>query len=179
MKLVALITLLCISFNVLATPIRELEASFDNYNYSLTVEWDQKDQKFFNDKTDEFLKQISHQFLANGVTKEDINSLLEKKVGNKVFMDAMKLKLSLMPVMNSEELIQFLKSHSDEFYTRGASWTGIEWDTVGLIAGGVVLLGAMIWFLVSYDCAEYDFRRSSDCDSSNCYKKVCVEYIKR
>lgn len=49
MKLTALLLTFCFSLNVMASTgtVQELERHLDEYQYALTVEWDQKDQSFY------------------------------------------------------------------------------------------------------------------------------------
>jgi hypothetical protein len=164
---------------VLASPISELESSFDAYNYALTVEWDQADQKFYNEKTDLFLKEISEIVVSKGVTKEEVLNLVEKKVASKELVDAMKLKLSMMGTVNAEDLASVLKENSKDFYLRGASWNSDGLLTAAYITGGAVLLGFIIWFSFTYKCVAYDYRPKAGCNTSNCYEKYCTDYVKR
>ena len=179
MRLISFLVLFCLSFNVLAGPISELESSFDAYNYALTVEWDQADQKFYNEKTDLFLKEIAETIVNKGVTKEEVMNLIEKKVASKEIIDAMKLKLSMMGNVNAEDLASVLKENSKDFYLRGASWNSDGLLTAAYITGGALLLGYIIWFSLTYRCVAYDYRLKPGCNAINCYEKYCSEYVKR
>lgn len=180
MKFLSLCLSLCISFNVLAAPIQNLEESFDNFNYSMTVEWDQKDAQFQEQKTKEFQAQVLELMIQGGLSQGDMITFVEKKLANINVSEAIKLKLALTPQMSPEELSMFLNQHMKDFYASGSSWIGdVDWGTVGIIAGAVVLIGIAVWFGASYDCVQYEFQRRYDCESSNCYKKVCTQYVKK
>ena len=51
MKVMSLLLSLCLTLNLLAAsgPVQEIERQVDEYQHALTVEWDQKDQKFYEE----------------------------------------------------------------------------------------------------------------------------------
>lgn len=203
MKIMSVILSFCITFNVLAstTPISKLERSIDDYQYSLTVEWDQQDKKFYNEKTDAFIAKLADLIKREGLTKEQILAMSEKRVQDKQAFEAMKLKMSLLgPDLSSEELVSVLKESSKEFYSKGASWNGsvAVYVPLALIA---IIVGYIIWFNSSHECVAYEERYtcsttqhciaydydnygSNHCymyrDETICgYRDVCVDYDKK
>ncbi len=139
MKAIALVLSFCFSLNVLAAhgTIQELEKSFDNYTYAVTVEWDQKDNDFYQAATKNLFKELDALVKSGDVTKEDILALAEKKIGNKQSFEAIKAKLnlSLNSAMSTEEVVRVLQDQSSSFYDRGASWSGDVWTIGGIVAG--------------------------------------------
>ena len=203
MKFLAFFLSLCITLNVFAatlSPVQELERQMDEFHYTLAVEWDQKDQKFYDAKTDEFIAKVAELIKTQGLTKEDILSLSERKVKDKKALEAIKLKMSLLSSeATAEELISSLKDSSKEFYSKGASWIGgIDPIIAGFIGVFVLAIGYSIWWSATHECAEWGeeyqcesymscagyysaggeclaYTQEQDCD----YVDVCKRWVKK
>lgn len=157
MKFLSLVLTFCLTANVLAAsaPLVELEKSFDEYQYKVTVEWDQKDKAFYEKETQLFFSELS-QLMTQGLVKEDIAKLLEKKVSNKASLEALKLKLSMLSqVESSEELSQVLQEHSKELYVKGASWKGDIFET-SLYVALAAIVAYEVWFQATHECVSYN-----------------------
>lgn len=188
MKLTSILLSLLFSFNVLAGGLIEIEKGIDEYHYSITVEWDQKDKKFYDEKTEQFFSVISTS-LNSGVTKEDILELVEKKSKDRASFEALKLKLNLLSpkATSADELAELLKLSTADFYQQGASWDGEVTVYVGLGVVMAALLGYAIWHEIKYECVAWEYYRDCDwvkdsrgnrdyeCDD----KKRCLEYVER
>ena len=60
-KIIALVSLLACFQTFALTPqagLSQLKSAYDSLNFSLQVEWDQKDKKFYNKKVAEFNAEI-------------------------------------------------------------------------------------------------------------------------
>jgi hypothetical protein len=177
-KILSIVLALTFSLNVFAgAATAELEKSLDNYQYALTVEWDQKDQKFYDAKTQAFFAEVGSLIKEKGLKQEEIIALAEKKINNKQTVEALKLKLNLIGnVKNSSELASVLKEVSKDMYSKGASWNGDAVLTTGLVVLVVAVVGYAIWFGATHTCVEYSERW--ECDSrTDCgtdyYGSVC------
>lgn len=182
MKFFSLLILFTLSFNALASSgtLSALEGHIDNYQYALTVEWDQKNDDFYKETTDDFFNKLSYLLEEEGLSREDILQVAENKLAGRVDIDALKLKLSLVSGVNeTSDLAEVLKENTDNFYQRGASWDGEVMGYLGIGLIGAALIGYAIWHSVNYECIEYDYRWQSGCDSSNCYEKYCKQYQER
>ncbi|MFL5785777.1 MAG: hypothetical protein ACJ76H_14260, partial [Bacteriovoracaceae bacterium] len=73
-KLFSLLLVLCFSVNVMASSTSGLERAMDDYQFALTVEWDQKDQAVYQAKTDAFFAEMAKMIADEGLTKEDRKS---------------------------------------------------------------------------------------------------------
>ncbi len=195
MRLVAFFLSLCLTMNVFAASAGQLqlERELDEYNYVLSVEWDQKDRSFYEAETAKFLQKVSQLMREQSLSSSDLLSLAEKRTKNKVALEAVKLRLSLQgPAKSEADLLEILKETSGEFYSKGASWNG---EAV-LIGGAAVLLvaaliGWAIWFDANHVCVAYEERY--ECNSTSktdswgnvytdtiCgYRDVCVAYEKK
>lgn len=157
MRFISLIVAICFSFNVLAASgtVQEFEKLLDNYQYELTVEWDQKDQEFYNSKTKIFFEELE-KLIKAGLTTEEITDLVSAKAKNSQVVEAIKLKMNLLGGLNFEELVQIIKSSSKDLYLEGASWNGSVIFPViaGLLVAGVI--GYFIWWDANHYCAAYE-----------------------
>ena len=203
MKIISLIVLFCLSLNVMAATgsVQALEKALDDYQYALTVEWDQKDAKVYEAQTNAFFTKLA-ELKAQGLTTTEINSLLEKKMSNKQALEALKLKLSVLSdVKSSEALAAVLKDSTKDLYSHGASWNGdmaLIWGVGALFAALIVY---EIWFQANHECAQYeqqwvcntysdcndsyyndDYYSSSYCSSSTTtcgWEDVCTLWVKK
>jgi hypothetical protein len=186
MKKFTFILCFLFSFNVLANGLLEIEQGLDEYHYAITVEWDQKDKVFYEEKTQQFFN-IVQASLNSGVTKQEIISLVERKTKDRASFEALKLKMNLLSsqAASASELAELLKINSSEFYQNGASWNG---EVLGYVGIGVVfaaLLGYAIWHEIKYQCVAWETYRDCDwetdsngnrhydCDN----ERRCTEYV--
>jgi hypothetical protein len=159
MRIVSLLVAFCFSFNVMASTgsIQELERVLDDYHYSLSVDWDQKDQKFYEKTTAEFFGKLEKLIKEQGLSKDQLIDLVEKKTNNKSVVNALKMKMSLQEKASSaEELISIVKESSKDIYSQGASWNGqilINASVVLLVAAAI---GYAIWWDASHECVQYE-----------------------
>lgn len=96
MKFVAILLSFLITFNVMASSVQSLESAMDDFHYTLTVDWDQKDQAFYNVKTDEFIVKMSKLIKENNISREEVLALAQKKMNNSKAYEALKLKMTLL-----------------------------------------------------------------------------------
>lgn len=155
MRLISALLCFCLTFNVMAASgtVGELEKALDEYQYSLTVEWDQKDASFMTAKTEAFYETLSV-LMENGLTEKEIMDLVSKKSKNPKEVEALTLKLKLLTdkATTSEELAQVITENSKSFYSTGASWEGYYIvGAVGALAF-VAIIGYSIWWSSSRTC---------------------------
>lgn len=154
MRIVSLLVAICFSFNVMASTgtIQELEASLNDYQYSLSVEWDQKDQAFYDAKTQEFFAKIEKLIKEDGLTQEQLLSFAAMKINNKALVNAIKLKASLLKNATAEDLASMISESSKDMYSKGASWNGeIIIPVVGVLVA-VAFVGYTVWWEAHHEC---------------------------
>lgn len=159
MRLISALLCLCLTFNVMAASgtVGELEKALDEYQYALTVEWDQKDQAFMTAKTEAFFATMS-ELMNQGLSKEDILAVVAKKSKNVKEIEALKLRIELLAgkANSASELAQIMTANSKDLYATGASWEG---GAVLITVGIVAILGAAvaysIWFDKNHTCVAY------------------------
>lgn len=191
MKLIAVLLSFCLTMNVFASSVSELERSMDEYQFALTVEWDQKDQKFYQEQTEAFMKKMEVLVKEKGLTKEELLKIAEKKTEDKAQIEAIKAKIALMGAnASSAEMASLIKQISQDMYKKGASWNGAITESVliGLVV--VAIVGYAVWFSANYECVAWaeEYR----CDTETYYDEwgstshttcgwetVCTQYEKK
>lgn len=192
-KLFSLLLVLCFSVNTFAASTAGLERAMDEYQFALTVEWDQKDQVIYQAKTDAFFAEMAKLIVSEGLSKEEILSVADKKMKNKAQLEALKLKLTLAGKANSSaELGKVLQGSVKDMYSSGASWNGEALMPIGLGLLVAAVIGYAVWFSATHECVAYDSRwechETTNCDSygnycysdSSCgWQDYCTQWVKK
>jgi hypothetical protein len=157
MRIISLVLCLCLSLNLFAaSPVAEFENALDNYEYSMTTEWDQVDPVFSEETTKAFFEAMN-ELTEKGLTQEDMMNVLSKKALGKREIEAIKLKLqtSASEAGSPQELAKVIAAHSRNLYRSGASWDGsvIIMGGVGVVV--VALIGYSIWYSATHTCVAY------------------------
>lgn len=151
MRFISALLCFCLTFNVMAASgtVSELEKALDEYQYSLTVEWDQKDSAFMTARTEAFYASLSD-LMNKGLTQEEVLSVVSKKSKNPKEIEALKLKMESLAVKSStaSELAQAITANSKGMYSTGASWEG---SAILISVGIVAVIGAAIAYSVWFD----------------------------
>ncbi len=160
MKILSALLALCFTMNVFASTgaISELSSAMDEYQFAMTVEWDQKDQAFKTKQLQTLSAKMSELF-KDGLTSEDVNVLIENRFKNSQVAQAAKVKLALMGNnLTPANVVDILKDSSSDIYSNGASWNG---NAQIFVWGGVIVAIIAIavaysqWKDNNYECAEY------------------------
>ncbi|MBA2404242.1 MAG: hypothetical protein H0V66_05685 [Bdellovibrionales bacterium] len=149
MRLISALLCFCLTFNVMAASgtVQELERALDDYQYALTVDWDQKDANFVTEKTEAFYLVLS-QLMEKGLTQKEVMDLVAKKSKNPKEMDALVLKMELLTkqASSSDELALLMTKNANTFYATGASWEGYYIASIGIGIVVAALIGYSIWW---------------------------------
>lgn len=161
MKIISILLTLCFSLNLFASTgaVQELESSLDEYQFAMTVEWDQKDEAFKNAQIDQLSAKVASLF-KSGLSVQDVNFLVSKRFQNSKAAEAVKLKLALLgDQVTPANVAQVLKENSFGLYQQGASWNG---ETQMFISIGVAIVAIIAisvayskWKDANYECVEY------------------------
>lgn len=189
-KLTALFLLTAFTQVYAVTPIvsaqtlkQEMNKSFDELNYKLNVEWDQKDQKVFDQAVKSFEKEIAA-LQAQGATNQDlVQHAMEKIKDKQVQKDMAELqKIIKENQMTDAEARAFVIQKLGSTYSHGASWSG---SRMGVHAA--VLIGAIILIVIACahddDDEEEPTRPNDPCDNhypqsyNPCYPDYSYESI--
>lgn len=191
MKLFSALLCLCFVLNGLAATgsVSALDKALDQYQFALTVEWDQRDQKVYQAQTQAFFVEVARLMRDEGLTTESVVAVVEKKAQGRIDVKALKLKLELLSknANSSDDLARLLSDNSQQFYQRGASWDGEVALYIGLGVLFAAALAYTIWWNIKYECVDYDYVR--DCDwiedsdgdrDYRCgYDRKCVQWVER
>lgn len=171
MRIISLLIAFCFSLNVMASTgtIQELEKHLDDYQYALTVDWDQKDEAFYNAKTKDFFEKIGKLIKEDGLSQEQVMKLVETKMNNKEALNALKLKLNVLSKgASQEELANIVKESAKDLYAKGASWNGEVVIGVAVLAVFVGLIAYSVWWDANHECVAWE--EQYVCNTyNNCY----------
>lgn len=192
MKIISIFVAFCFTMNVFASTgsFQEIERAIDDYQFAMTVEWDQKDKEFQTAKTQAFAAKMGELF-KSGLAVQDVNFLLETRFKNSKALEALKLKVQVLEKTTSpEEIAKLIQEHSSELYSSGASWNGNAqlwtWGIV-IVAIAVVSMAYEKWQKDNYECVKYaeadQCTDEYDCAGDTCwydgsYCKVITRCIK-
>lgn len=145
MKLLASLMVLMFTINGHAAVglSKELQELVNDYQYSITVEWDQNDKEYLDQKSNEFSIALDDLFKA-GLTSEDIKKAYPQ------------VAESIPQNLTRESFNNWVKESSGKFYSQGANWNG----TAVLFYGGLAVffigfISYSIWYSKNYECASW------------------------
>lgn len=128
-----------LSSHAVAGTHKGIKAAFDELHYSLSVEWDQKDQGFFNQKSESFTKDLIA-LQKSGISNQELMNEILIEIKDKRIARDIEATFSLMSLnaLSPEEANRQVKSILEKSYQTGASWNG------GSVLFGMVLTIALI-----------------------------------
>ncbi len=155
MRFISALLCFCLTFNVMAASgtVQELEKAIDDYQFALTVEWDQKDATVMTEKTDAFYQTLS-QLMMKGLTQNEVMNLVTAKTKNPKELEALTIKMKMFAdkASSSTDLAQIITDNSKEFYSHGASWSGYATASVGAFIVIGALIGYSMWWDSKHTC---------------------------
>jgi uncharacterized protein YoaH (UPF0181 family) len=128
--------------NAQAVTQNGLKAAFDELNYALTVEWDQKDQDFYTEQMKQFSAQI-RELQAKGMTNAQLIAFVKSEVKDAKVARDLETAFNMISInkMNSEEASKYMVETMKKSYSAGASWNG---EAIVYLAVGVLFVAAAI-----------------------------------
>lgn len=143
MKIITLLLSLCLSFQSAFAGTSHLESLIDDYQYFITVEWDQSDKETYAKKSEEFGQKMGDLITSEGISKEDYFKLLQKKIDNKEALRRLESRLSLMgDKLSSEEITEVSQEFRKDLYSSGANWLN-DGAIEGTLIVGLILLATI------------------------------------
>lgn len=170
-KFTALLMLTSFTHAFAMSPVMEtsalakaLDQTFNEMNYSLNVEWDQKDQGYFNNTVDGFEKQVKDLQDQGLTNKELIEYTLAKVKDKQTQKDIAEIsKVISESNMTADQARDFALEKLSSTQSQGASWSGSRMGVK------LVVLLAIIIIIVCATNSNHD-------DDNDDYKKPCREY---
>lgn len=155
-----------ISVQANAATNNSLKAAFDQLNYSLSVEWDQKDRAFYDAKMKEFTAQVA-ELQAQGLTNAELSEFALTQVKDKTLAAELNTAFTMIQInkMNQSEARKLVLDTVSKSYNQGASWSSDAFLIGGLVvlvlavalaaAGGSVRGGGGAGCYEDYVCYDY------------------------
>ncbi len=120
------------------------------YNYTLTVEWDQKDLEFLKSAESKFSIGV-RELLKEGsspleLMAESLDLISDLKLRREL---SERLKVYHHNKMSNEELLEFVERYSSSMQTQGTSWSPAMKILLGVVGGYIafklILVTIMYW----------------------------------
>lgn len=149
--------------------VNGLNQLLNEYQYSLTVEWDQKDLEVRKEITATFAKGVKELMSKNSLSREELLSVARARVGSNAKLEALQLKVAMLPkdLSEDQQLIHLLDSVGTG--AEGASWNGdvfVKGFAI-LLASGMVLL--LVNQIQQGKCVERSTELETSCGDGDCY----------
>ena len=138
-KLITLMMVFAITTtSAFANSNADLKAAFDELNYSLTVEWNQKDKAFYDAQMKKFnatLKELQ----SKGLTNAELIEFVKSEVKDSKVAKDMETAFTMIQLqkMNASQAANYMTETMKRSYSVGASWNG---DAALYIGLGVLLV---------------------------------------
>ncbi len=172
-KITALLMLTAFTHVSAMTPLAratDLNKTFDELNYSLNVEWDQKDDKFFDVSVDDFERNIA-ELQKQGLSNKELIDYTLAKIKDKKTKDEVTAIVQVVNEsnMSSDEARAFVMTKLSSTYANGASWSG------GRVGLKLCLLLGIILILVL--CQDNDDEPREENPNEPCFPNGGFETI--
>ena len=142
-KLIALMMVLSIfTTQANASTTDGLKAAFDELNYALTVEWDQKDKEFHADQMKKFTSSI-RDLQSKGLTNAQLVDFAKSQVKNAQVAKDLETALNMIQInkMSGAEANKYILDTMKKSYSAGASWNG---EVFIYLAVGVLIVALAV-----------------------------------
>jgi hypothetical protein len=144
-----------------------LKAAFDELNYALSVEWDQKDKNFQTEQMKKFSAQL-RELQAQGLTQTEMIEFAKSQVKDKRLAKELETAFSMIKInqMSATEANKYMLDIIQKSYSAGASWSGdvfiilgatmlLVLLAVGIANGNVTVSGSICGYSDVYLCETY------------------------
>lgn len=145
-----------------------LKEAFNDFNYSVSVEWDQQDQAAYHSEVNKFEAKILT-LQNNGLTDRELLNFLIANIKDKNAAEDLKQFYEMISVqkLDSSEIQSMTQEILNRHYARGSSWVG-----GGLVIGAgviLVLAGVIAFKLWQIDWKSKHCSHDLVCNYGNCY----------
>jgi hypothetical protein len=146
-----------------------LATAFNEYYYSLTVEWDQKDPAFKKALEDDMALRLL-ELNEQGMTQEDVLNFLDSRPHSKIFADNLRELLShtKLNLMSKKEALGMFNQIANQSYQRGANWLGMNdgFNIFFILIGALALTTLGLWATGVVNCEQERYCWNQfDCES--------------
>jgi len=125
-----------VSVQANAVSNNSLKKAFDELNYSLSVEWDQKDRAFYDAQMAKFTTQVQA-LQAKGLTNAELMTFATANIKDAKLAKEVKNAMTLVQInsMNAKDARKLLLDTVGKNYSSGASWSND-----GILYGALIVL---------------------------------------
>lgn len=119
-----------------------LKAAFDELNFALTVEWDQKDKSFHESQMKKFAETV-RELQEKGLTNAQMIEFAKSQVKDKKLAKDLETAFNMIQInkMSSAEANKYILETVKNSYSTGASWSG---EVFVYIAVGVLVVALAV-----------------------------------
>lgn len=122
--------------NANAASQKGLKAAFDELNYALTVEWDQKDKDFYSTQMKKFMSVVS-ELQSQGMTNAQLIEFVKSEAKDEKVAKDLETAFNMVQInkMSSAEATKYMVDTMKKSYSSGASWNGevLIYAAIGLL----------------------------------------------
>lgn len=113
------------STSAMASTHEGLKAAFDEFNFAVTVEWDQKDPLFLEAQKFELTQQIAS-LESQGLTREELIGFVKSKIKDASVIKTLDSVLEAVSLnkMTTEEAQDLMIKSLNKTHATGANWNG-------------------------------------------------------
>lgn len=170
-QIFAFLMVLSITFNQANAGSDEgLKAAFDELNFSLSVEWDQKDKEFYSQQMKVFSARLM-ELQNKGLTRNELVTFVKSEVKNQAVAKDLETAFNIVSInkMNSEDATKYMVETMKKSYSSGSAWNG---EVVVYLAIGVLIIAATLALAARAASSNSCANTVSECDYNgelNCY----------
>lgn len=146
-RLITLLMVLSIfTTQAMASSNTGLKAAFEELNYSLTVEWDQKDESFYNEQMSIFASKVD-ELKSEGLSQSDLINFAKSELKNAKSSFDLESALKVIQVnkLTASEANTYVLEAMKGSYSTGANWADNN-DT--LLWGTILGLGVVVYLIL-------------------------------
>lgn len=178
-KFIALTLLVCfLSVEANAATHNGMKAAFDDLNYALSVEWDQKDKAFYSAQMDKFKDNLTA-LQKQGVSNQELIEFALAQVKDEKVAKDLRTAFTMISInkMSSLEAQEYVTAVMNKSYNQGASFIGsVILTTFFLVA--IVAVAAIVAGKARVEEGCYQVWTCDDyCTGNLCYEDCYYECI--
>ena len=119
-----------------------LKAAFDELNYALTVEWDQKDKAVYESEMKKFMATV-RDLQKNGLSNDEMMAFAKSQVKDARVAKDLETAFTMITInkMNSEEASKFMMDTMKRSYSKGAAWSQ---DASAYLIVGIIIVAVAV-----------------------------------
>ena len=168
------IVMVCSLFTVQAHAVSHegLKLAFDELNYALTVEWDQKDKDFHNAQLKKFYGTL-RELQSKGLTNAESLDFIKKEVKDEKVGRDVETAFNMIQInkMTSDEASNYMIETMKKSYSAGASFNGEIFLYLGI---GLLIVAAAV--ALSGSSSGSSSSSSDDDTTVTCYDDCYPQY---